>query len=213
MDIFVQNVAERRYIMKVKDIAAICRRENQIIIYDNTNGSSVQQYIGTGAAVYKLENLPYLNEDNIITLFDISEKKREDIYINLVQAPGVLNLEDFASGEVIAEKLNIVITYAGTAFNAIKTADGVYFINSAYLHPFKNIEQTEIYFRQGKISYFAVKVGLLLQAVILPTFIQDVMFNLMSYILQEKNTKYIKSAVEVEDNTGDSMDGQLNLGE
>ncbi|MBU5464954.1 hypothetical protein [Anaerotignum sp. MSJ-24] len=172
--------------MKVKDIAAICRRENQIIIYDNTNGSSVQQYIGTGAAVYKLENLPYLNEDNIITLFDISEKKREDIYINLVQAPGVLNLEDFAPGEVIAEKLNIVITYAGTAFNAIKTADGVYFINSAYLRPFKNIEQTEIYFRQGKISYFAVKVGLLLQAVIMPLVIPAEMCNLMSYILKEK---------------------------
>ncbi len=211
MDIFVQNVAERRYIMKVKDIAAICRRENQIIIYDNTNGSSVQQYIGTGAAVYKLENLPYLNEDNIITLFDISEKKREDIYINLVQAPGVLNLEDFAPGEVIAEKLNIVITYAGTAFNAIKTADEVYFINSAYLRPFKNIEQTEIYFRQGKISYFAVKVGLLLQAVIMPLVIPAEMCNLMSYILKEKNMKYIKSSMTAAADM--DIEGQMTLGE
>lgn len=211
MDIFVRNVAERRCIMKVKDIAAICRRENQIIIYDDTNGSSVQQYVGTGAAVYKLENLPYLNEDNIITLFDISEKKREDIYINLVQAPGVLNLEDFAPGEVIAEKLNIVITYAGTAFNAIKTADGVYFINSAYLRPFKNIEQTEIYFRQSKkISYFAVKVGLLLQAVIMPLVIPAEMCNLMSYILKEKNMKYVKSSMTAAADM-DSLDGQLKI--
>ena len=211
MDIFVRNVAERRCIMKVKDIAAICRRENQIIIYDDTNGSSVQQYVGTGAAVYKLENLPYLNEDNIITLFDISEKKREDIYINLVQAPGVLNLEDFAPGEVIAEKLNIVITYAGTAFNAIKTADGVYFINSAYLRPFKNIEQTEIYFRQSKkISYFAVKVGLLLQAVIMPLVIPAEMCNLMSYILKEKNMKYLKSSMTAAADM-DSLDGQLKI--
>lgn len=211
MDIFVRNVAERRCIMKVKDIAAICRRENQIIIYDDTNGSSVQQYVGTGAAVYKLENLPYLNEDNIITLFDISEKKREDIYINLVQAPGLLNLEDFAPGEVIAEKLNIVITYAGTAFNAIKTADGVYFINSAYLRPFKNIEQTEIYFRQSKkISYFAVKVGLLLQAVIMPLVIPAEMCNLMSYILKEKNMKYVKSSMTAAADM-DSLDGQLKI--
>lgn len=197
--------------MKVKDIAAICRRENQIIIYDDTNGSSVQQYVGTGAAVYKLENLPYLNEDNIITLFDISEKKREDIYINLVQAPGVLNLEDFAPGEVIAEKLNIVITYAGTAFNAIKTADSVYFINSAYLRPFKNIEQTEIYFRQSKkISYFAVKVGLLLQTVIMPLVIPAEMCNLMSYILKEKNMKYVKSSMTAAADM-DSLDGQLKI--
>lgn len=212
MDIFVRNVAERRCIMKVKDIAAICRRENQIIIYDDTDGSSVQQYVGTGAAVYKLENLPYLNEDNIITLFDISEKKREDIYINLVQAPGVLNLEDFAPGEVIAEKLNIVITYAGTAFNAIKTADGVYFINSAYLRPFKNIEQTEIYFRQSKkISYFAVKVGLLLQAVIMPLVIPAEMCNLMSYILKEKNMKYVKSSMTAAADM--DIEGQMTLGE
>lgn len=199
--------------MKVKDISAICRRERQIIIYDDTDGTSVQQYVGTGAAVYKLENLPYLNEDNIITLFDISEKKQADMYINLSPAPAALNFEDFAPGEVIADKLNIVITYAGYALNAIKTPDGVYFINSIYLRPFKNIEQVEIYYRTGKIPYFAVKIGLLVQAVILPIVIQDGMFNLMSYILQEKNTKYIKSAVEVEENTADSMDGQLNLGE
>ena len=56
--------------MKLKDIAAICKKRKHLTLYTE-NG---QQYISDGAACYKLMGLPMVTLDELLTLFDIPEK-------------------------------------------------------------------------------------------------------------------------------------------
>ena len=42
------------------------------------SGGAVSQYIGTGAALYCITGLPELDEESVLTLFDVPAKQRDD---------------------------------------------------------------------------------------------------------------------------------------
>lgn len=64
--------------MKIKSIAAICKKGKQVVLYNRyESGGTLQQYIGDGMTAYPVSGLPELDEESILTIFDVPEKQRE----------------------------------------------------------------------------------------------------------------------------------------
>ena len=65
--------------MKIKSIAAICKEKtNKVVLFNRYSDSgTISQYIGDGNAVYLFPALPELDEESILTIFDVPEKQRE----------------------------------------------------------------------------------------------------------------------------------------
>ena len=68
--------------MKIKSIAAICKKGKQVVLYNRyESGGTLQQYIGDGMTAYPVSGLPKLDEESILTIFDVPEKQREDWFV------------------------------------------------------------------------------------------------------------------------------------
>ena len=71
--------------MKIKSIAAICKKNKQVVLFNRYSDSgTLSQYIGDGNAVYPISGLPELDEESILTIFDVPEKQREDWHYGIV---------------------------------------------------------------------------------------------------------------------------------
>lgn len=65
--------------MKIKSIAAICKKNKNIAIFErySDDGDILTQYIGDGSAVYPVIGLPPLDAESLLTIFDVPEKDRD----------------------------------------------------------------------------------------------------------------------------------------
>ena len=55
--------------MKIKSIAAICKKGKQVVLYNRyESGGTLQQYIGDGMTAYPVSGLPKLDEESILTI-------------------------------------------------------------------------------------------------------------------------------------------------
>lgn len=74
--------------MKIKSIAAICKKNKQVVLFNRYSDSgTLSQYIGDGNAVYPISCLPELDEESILTIFDVPEKQREDWLVRYRDIP------------------------------------------------------------------------------------------------------------------------------
>lgn len=65
--------------MKIKNIAAICKKNKTIVLFEkhSESGDTVIQYIGDGGAAYPVTGLPPLDTESVLTIFDVPEKDRD----------------------------------------------------------------------------------------------------------------------------------------
>lgn len=91
--------------MKIKSIAAICKKGKQVILYNrHESGGTLQQYIGDGMTAYPVSGLPELDEESVLTIFDVPEKQREDWLVRVMAAPEGINFEDTDVNEKMIER-------------------------------------------------------------------------------------------------------------
>lgn len=158
--------------MKIKSIAAICKKGKQVVLFNrHESGGTLQQYIGDGMTAYPVSGLPELDEESILTIFDVPEKQREDWLVRVMAAPEGINFEDTDVNEKMIERDNLSIVYSGKTLKPLQTRRGLVFIESRYLSPVSDVlDVLELYERftpQGT-PYIVAKAGFLLQAVIMP---------------------------------------------
>lgn len=69
--------------MKIKSIAAICKKNKNIAIFErySDDGDILTQYIGDGSAVYPVIGLPPLDAESLLTIFDVPEKDRDNYFV------------------------------------------------------------------------------------------------------------------------------------
>lgn len=69
--------------MKIKSIAAICKKNKNIAIFErySDDGDILTQYIGDGSAVYPVVGLPPLDAESLLTIFDVPEKDRDNYFV------------------------------------------------------------------------------------------------------------------------------------
>lgn len=194
--------------MKIKKAFDICKKSKIISTFKNND----DQWLSDGKAAYPLNGLPELTEECICRLYDIKDTQREKIkfFINR-NKPVDINFEDMDGSESDTEAMNIGVVIDGIGVCLpIMTEEGLMFIERRYLEPLFDVQQNDIFIklRRSKegINYLAVKVGLLLFAVILPVEITDEFVvklgDLYSAAIAANENRKLKS-VELEGQTGD----------
>lgn len=157
--------------MKIKNIAAICKKQKRVVLFNRYNGDSITQYIGDGGAAYPISGLPELDDESILTIFDVPEKQREDWFVRYMTIPEGINFEDTDANEKVIERGDLSIVYAGKTLKPLQTRRGLVFIESRYLSPVSDVlDVLELYERVTPFGapYIVAKAGFLLQAVIMP---------------------------------------------
>ena len=153
--------------MKLKQIEAILKAEKTIIVSE----TPACQWLGNGAAFYPVYNLPKLTQDNIFTMFDIAEDKRDKFYFEERELPSFINFEDGDESEEMLDRGSIAFYAQGRTLEPLKTSLGIAFINTRYLKPFTDSQAGyELYERTDKLGrpYIVVKSGFVLLGVISP---------------------------------------------
>lgn len=155
--------------MKLSAIQQICKGAKRIEFYTPDDGV---QWIGDGGALYPLYDLPRLEGENVFTMFDIPENKRNKISLwEYGELPQNLYAGDVDEAESLVEQGNISVNLNGRSLLPLKTSLGAVYINQKYLIPFKDSENgVQLYERttKGGKVYIAVKEGFLLTGIILP---------------------------------------------
>lgn len=158
--------------MKLKSIAAICRRAKGIVLCNRQeSGGAVSQYIGTGASLYCITGLPELDEESVLTLFDVPAKQRDDWTVMQTGVPSGIDLRDTVLGERRVERGDVSLKWAGRSLLPIYTRNGIVFIESGLLAPMTDtMDVLDLYEREGPGGkpYLVAKTGFLLQAVMMP---------------------------------------------
>lgn len=158
---------------KIKSIAAICKKNKNIAIFErySDDGDILTQYIGDGSAVYPVIGLPPLDAESLLTIFDVPEKDRDNYFVKTLGVPAGISFEDTDETERHVEREGISIIYSGRTLKPIRTTRGLVFIESRYLSPVADVlDVLELYERRTAegTPYIVAKAGFLLQAVIMP---------------------------------------------
>lgn len=155
--------------MKIKSIAAICKKNKNIAIFErySDDGDILTQYIGDGSAVYPVVGLPQLDKESLLTIFDVPEKDRDNYFVKTLGVPAGISFEDTDETERHVEREGISIIYSGRTLKPIRTTRGLVFIESRYLSPVADVlDVLELYERRTAegTPYIVAKAGFLLQA-------------------------------------------------
>ena len=96
--------------MKIKSIAAICKKNKNIAIFErySDDGDILTQYIGDGSAVYPVVGLPQLNKESLLTIFDVPEKDRDNYFVKTLGIPAGISFEDTDETERHVERRGIL---------------------------------------------------------------------------------------------------------
>ena len=112
--------------MKIKSIAAICKKNKNIAIFErySDDGDILTQYIGDGSAVYPVVGLPQLDKESLLTIFDVPEKDRDNYFVKTLGVPVGISFEDTDETERHVEREGISIIYSGRTLKPIRTTRG-----------------------------------------------------------------------------------------
>ena len=107
--------------MKIKSIAAICKKNKNIAIFErySDDGDILTQYIGDGSAVYPVVGLPQLDKESLLTIFDVPEKDRDNYFVKTLGVPVGISFEDTDETERHVEREGISIIYSGRTLKPI----------------------------------------------------------------------------------------------
>ena len=163
--------------MKIKKIGTICNAGGYYYLMDQRDdaGEVMCQWLGDGKAVYPLVGLPTMDLENICAMFDITEKKREKLVMRRADVTDAINLEDVAPFERELHDPKLCVRYDGMDLLPLETSAGVTFIQEKYLLPLDGLEYMRLYERRNTSGglYIAAKIGMILQAVIMPMDLPD----------------------------------------
>lgn len=158
--------------MKIKKIGAICNACGVYYLMDQKNavGETVYQWLGDGKSAYPLVGMPTMDVENICAMFDITDKKREKLVMRQFEAPNTMNWEDTDSFERRLDDPKLCVRYDGRDLLPLETSAGITFIQEKYLLPLDGMDYMQLYERKSSDGrlYIVAKIGMILQAVIMP---------------------------------------------
>lgn len=163
--------------MKIKKIGAICNADGCYHLIDQRDaaGEIVYQWLGAGKSAYPLVGLPLMDVENICAMFDITEKKREKLIMRREDAPVGMSWDDTDPTERQLKDPKLCVRYDGRDLLPLETSAGITFIQEKYLSPLDSLEYMQLYERRstGGGLYIVAKIGMILQAVIMPMDLPD----------------------------------------
>lgn len=163
--------------MKIKKIAAICKPWKQVDLITVNEGRYIDsQYIKAGNGIYPVRGLPAINPDQLLTLFDIPENKRDDWTAErCAPDPDRYNLDDMDPNERPVVIIPFGFRWGETDYQPIRTSRGVLLIPVELFGPLElGTGMYELFERENSFReiYLVAKVGMILQGIIFP---QDIL--------------------------------------
>lgn len=68
--------------MKIKSIAALCKKVRHAVIMDSASADgSIVQFIGDGNAAYICDGLPTVEEESLLAIFDVPQEQRNTWHV------------------------------------------------------------------------------------------------------------------------------------
>ena len=153
--------------MKIKKTIDLCKKRGYFYLFTPEGG---EQWISDGVGIYPLGDAPYLDENTICILFDISAKTREKMVFRVGTAPAGICFDDIAEGEAICEQGALLLGEGKNGVIPYKTQQGIQFIDRKHMEPLEDCGDLEVYERISEHGdmYFAVKRGCILVGLIMP---------------------------------------------
>ena len=151
--------------MKLSKIGALCKAQKRFTVC-NVRG---EQWLSDGAGYYPLGDLPRLDGDNVLVMFDVPEDKREKYYIEEKSGmPAGIDVSDSAEGEALLRFVPVWLVVSGAVILPLIAEGRVLFVDKRYLAPFDF--SVELYERRapGGTSYIVAKRGMIACGVITP---------------------------------------------
>ena len=206
--------------MKIKALGALCKREGAYMLrnrsYTDMNGArGIQQWLGTHGAIYLLPDLPFLTDDNVAALFDITESQRQGgkIKIGTLDFPDSMCGDDTQRGEAALDPEVITVSYLDKILRPFMTRDGLVFINHDYFKPLADVADVltiwERYSTKG-FAYFVAKVGFVVVGLFMPYMVKGELVTGLEELAIKARAAFDleKSRLERQE-----TNGQLDLGE
>lgn len=159
--------------MKIKSAVSICLRNETLNLWDETVGETgeARQWIGDGTGMYLLEGMPYLDENTVFRVFDITEKKQEKLYFKKEAFPVTVDPDDHKRDDVEAEPGALSINYGGNTYVPYSGGGKLVYINREYMAPFQDKREglsLTIREMEDGTPYLVVMFGLLTIGIIMP---------------------------------------------
>ena len=163
--------------MKLKKVAAICGQVGIFQLFDQVdeNGEFTCQWPGDCGAFYPIVGMPYMGAENICAMFDIPEKKREKLIFRHDPAPVSFNWDDTDPKEWKIDDPKLCVRWEGREMLPLRTSAGITFIQEKYLSPLDGLDYMQLYERKSTSGglYIVAKIGMILQAIIMPMDLPD----------------------------------------
>lgn len=201
--------------MKFSKIAAILKKSRIAILFVDKDG---MQWLSDGTAIYKLKDMPDLDEDTVLTVMGVADNQKDKWHTSTrADDTGILADRVYNEEEITAEDAGICIIHNGKRLVPIYTCDGMLWIDAALMAPLERKEEgyRRFFLREieGKRA-IAVKDGLILTAIILEvdtwrdTGLSDRLKNLVHCIRAEEFRR-TKSNVILEETLCDEENGEV----
>lgn len=162
--------------MKLSKVAAAFKpsKTARIVVRTDENGEIKRQFVTNGAALYPLDGLPMLDEQSILSVFDIPKDKQSE-WITKVESANESEflkavLEDNDDSDTEIHHTGMMFDYMDTTMIAYFSQSGVVFLNANYIKPIANEGDSIGFYTRKTISgnIIVAKTGFLLIAVIMP---------------------------------------------
>ena len=161
--------------MIFKNLTALCRQRKRIWMYGDPEGV---QWVSEGNAMYPLHGMPGMTGQVLARVFDVPEKDLGKYSIKQEETlPAMFDYGDAAAEAQLRPEPFIFKRY-DALLCPVQTSRGLMFYDPELLKPLRDVQETlNLYERatpQGTV-YFAAKAGFLLQAIILPKKVDNVL--------------------------------------
>lgn len=150
--------------IKKKRVAAICKSRRHLAMQTTRDKT---QWIGDGQAMYILAGIEPMSAEGVASMFDYTEKDRNNITFTNLEAPETLYADNGADVHIDDAPTRVIIQKA--EYLIFQTGDRLIFIDGKYLTPIVGDAQTTYHIRSFPDGTYilCVKKGLLLEAVII----------------------------------------------
>ncbi|MBR2410155.1 MAG: hypothetical protein IKB08_00360 [Clostridia bacterium] len=193
--------------MKLKAIAKLIKDNKYLYTVEESANSF---WLGNGTAIYLVEKLPLMTNDQLMVMFETPEKEYSKYkFSNNKKFTSQIERKDCITAESIAIPLEMKLQYCGYALIPLKTEIGLVCIEEKYLKPLADLEQGyELYLRYTDENkpYIVAKEGMFLRAVILPCNVVDKFFYSVTSEIVNLTSLVLDAGKE---NTADSFESFL----
>lgn len=207
--------------MKLKTIAATFKRRKFLRIYTMPNG---EQWIGNGAALYKMSGMPELTPPVILKIFDIPEDKQTEWNCEIEDMPFHLRKlcnDELYTPEQVLESMKANVDWLGVTLLFLKNQFDIFAVDEKLVKPlYDDIDYLRFIKRTfGADNGIAITCynALELQAVIMPyrtgEEMVDELKDISAYFDSYRYKRLIKglsSKPNVDPETGEVLDGDLD---